>query len=255
MNDQRMNALSQIKFLLRTAFIPALFALSCKKENLCDCVKSVGEYSAETRSLNGFTKINTFDDVNLFITQDSVYEVIIEGGENLIPLIKTEVIDGELQVHNKNKCNWVRSYKNSMINLYIRMPAPTHIKNSGVGKIKSLNTLVTDTIDLWPESTGDIEIAINCTKITGHMTGEGDLIVSGSAYENAVWGIGNGFLRCENLSTAYTWIFSARTGDSYVRASDLLIVYIRRNGNIYYYGSPASIIVKEKSGTGELIGL
>ena len=101
---------------------------SCKKENLCDCVKTTGSHKVEYRSLQNFRCIYLKDKMDLYITQDSSYEVRVEAGSNLMGLIKTE-LDGEtLKVFNNNRCNWVRGYKHK-INVYVSAPYFKHLKN------------------------------------------------------------------------------------------------------------------------------
>ncbi|MDQ3046695.1 MAG: DUF2807 domain-containing protein, partial [Bacteroidota bacterium] len=87
---------------------------SCKKENMCDCIKRTGSVIFETRELPPFDKVYVENNLNVFITQDSVFEVKVEAGKNIVPLIKLEVVDGTLYCRNKNRCSWARSYKNPL---------------------------------------------------------------------------------------------------------------------------------------------
>ncbi len=230
-----------------------VFSNSCRKENMCDCFKSAGSATYEYRNLRDFAKLYVSDNVNVYITQDSIFEVKVEGGEHLLPLIKTEVVDGELRISNHNKCNWVRSYKKSIIDVYVKMPRPKLITSYTVGEIKSLNTITIDTIEYYSMNAGNISLMLNTTKITGHMLDAGDVTLSGTTWEHATWGIGNGILHCENLNTGYTWITTGRTGDSYVNATSLLIAYLRSSGNVYYHGSPPQVQLNQHVGSGQLI--
>lgn len=47
-------------------------------------------------------KVEAEDNLNVYITQDSVQEVMIEAGENLVPLIETE-LQGGTSVYQKQK--------------------------------------------------------------------------------------------------------------------------------------------------------
>ena len=71
-----------------------LIANSCKKENLCDCVKSTGPTNTIYRDIKGFNCIKLQDKINLYITQGPEFEVRVDAGRNLQGLIKTE-LDGE----------------------------------------------------------------------------------------------------------------------------------------------------------------
>ena len=113
----------------------------CQKENRCDCIKRTGEIVMVTRSVKPFDKIFAEENVNVFITEDSVQEVKVEAGENIEPLIDTEVTDGILYIRNRNKCNWARSYKKPL-NVYIRVKGLKYITSNGTGTIKSVNAIL-----------------------------------------------------------------------------------------------------------------
>src|ERR1035437_4176093 len=86
-------------------FLVALFS-TCKKENLCDCIKRTGAIVTETRTINGFDSIVVQDNMNVFIIQDPNFEVKVEAGKNIVPLITTSVVNGTLTISNNNRCNW-----------------------------------------------------------------------------------------------------------------------------------------------------
>ncbi len=69
-------------FILVLLFTGILSIPSCKKENRCDCIKRTGPIVKETRVLAEFTRVEAEDNLNVFITQDTVQEVVIEAGEN-----------------------------------------------------------------------------------------------------------------------------------------------------------------------------
>jgi hypothetical protein len=100
-----------IKYSIMTI---SLFSLSCNKENRCDCFKSTGDITSESRNISDFKKIILEDNINLYITPDTIYSLTIEAGAHLLKSIKTEVTDSCLILKNENKCNWVRNYKDKI---------------------------------------------------------------------------------------------------------------------------------------------
>ncbi len=240
--------LMNVKILFSFFIITLLYA--CEKENSCDCIKGTGKIIIENRALNNFDKVYLEDNINVFITQDTIFELKVEAGENIVPLILTNVIDGTLYIKNKNRCNWSRSYKKPL-NIFIKMPVIKYLTSDGTGKIKSLNTITSDVFDLQTKNSGDIELIVNNLKIVSHMHGSGDIILSGNTGEHACDIGGTAFLKCEALTTNYTWVHSFTTGICTVRASDLLICSIDQIGDIYCFGNP--ITVQEiKRGAGKL---
>lgn len=226
-----------------------LFA-ACKKENACDCIKRTGPITTQKRELSGFDKIIVHDNIHVFITQDSNFEVIVEAGKNLRGLITTEVSDGTLVIKNKNRCNWTRSYKEP-INVYIKMPVIKYITSEGTGNIKSLNTITTNTFDVRTKNSGNIELTVNNTLVISHMHGAGDLTLHGYTKEHACDIGGTAFLRCRDLQTESTSIHTFTTGQCYVQASNSLLCIIDKIGDVYCYGNPTTIN-KTVRGTGKL---
>lgn len=225
---------------------------SCKKENRLDCIKRTGEFVSETRTLPPFTKIYLKDNVNVSVTQGSQQEVKVEAGNNLISLIKTEVKDNELIIENQNRCNWTRSYKNGVINVFITLPLLRYITHHGTGKISSTNTLYCDTIDILTRSSGDVELSLSANKVFHHLHETGDVTVRGTSGIQGVFHVGEGYLYAGELQTDITWSHSNASGNEYLNANDFLAVTIDWAGDIYYRGSPAYLDAGGR-GKGKLI--
>ena len=230
----------------------AVFLFSCKKENMKDFYKGTGETITETRNISGFNTIYVEDKVNVFITESPTFEVKVECGEHLINLVKTELKDTVLKIRNDNKCNFMRSYKKGVINVYIQMPLTVSIQQFGQGTIQSTNVLTTPVIDVLTKGSGDVILEVNNQKVLTHMHNTSDIYLSGRTLEHDCYQIHYGFLFAKNLDTDYTWIFNNGTGNSYLKASNLLIATLRSAGDVYYYGNPGTV-QKEVSGSGKLI--
>lgn len=222
---------------------------ACKKENRCDCIKRTGSIITEIREINGFDKIFVEDNLKVFITQDALFEVKVEAGENIVPLIKTEVTDGTLFIRNKNRCNWARSY-NKPLNVYIKMPIIKYITSDGTSDIKSLNTITTDVFDVQTKNSGNIELTVNNAKVISHMHGSGDLTLFGTTIEHACDIGGTAFLNCKDLQTTTTWVHTFTTGLCHVSTSNLTCL-IDNIGDVYCYGSPLTV-QKIQKGAGQL---
>jgi hypothetical protein len=233
-----------------TLIVGVLIFPACKKENRCDCIKRTGTIITETRSIDGFNRIYLETNVKVFITQSSVFEVKVEAGENIAPLIKTEVRDSTLYIRNNNRCNWSRSY-DKPINVYVSMPVVKYITSDATSDIVSLNTITTPEFDVQTKNSGNIELTVNNAKIGSHMHGAGDLILKGITAEHACDIGGTAFLRCEELETTYTWVHTFTTGLCYVKASNLLICKIDNVGDVFCYGNPTTVEDDQK-GAGQL---
>ncbi len=227
---------------------------SCKKENMCDCIKSTGNHIATYRDVTNFSSITISDKMDLYLTPGTDFEVRVEAGENLQSLIKTELSGDTLKISNHNRCNWVRGY-DEKINIYITAPYFKYILNSGLGTIESTTAITQDLITCRNASSGDIKLILNTGKIIVSAHGNGDTYLSGTtgSLENDY--TGTNYLYAADLQiTNYLYLHSVTIGKTYVNAPEngLMDIVIDQTGNIFYSGNPATIHLTKNS-TGDLI--
>ncbi len=210
---------------------------SCKKENMGDCFKSTGDISVEYRTLAAFDTIEVDDNVNVFITNDTFFEVKVEAGENLIPLVKTKVENNTLKINNDNTCNWVRSFE-IPINVYVTMPTPGALYSLGVGNIKSLNALTDRTLIIKMTNSGDVDLELGLPHLLCNISAaNGNMYLRGNVPVFEVFCIGTTIVSASDLLTEKTYIQTWGTGDMHVNASVEVGANINWVGNVYYKGS------------------
>lgn len=236
-------------------FITLLFVfVSCKKESMCDCLKSTGSTNVIYRDVKDFNCIYLTDKMDLYLTQGTTYEVRVEAGENLQSLIKTE-LDGEtLKVFNSNRCNWVRGYKHK-IKVFVTAPYFKYLKNGGLGVIESLNTIYQDTISLRIENSGDFKLDVNCYRVISSAHGNGDLYLKGQTNLLESYYYGTNYLYANYLKVnSYLFLSSNSLGHAHINAPEngLMDIRINRAGNVYYKGNPNTINLT-RNGKGNLI--
>lgn len=231
-----------------------LWLVSCKKENRCDCIKSTGTTTTTYRNVADFTSISIENKMDIYLTQDSTFEIKVEAGSNLQSLIKTER-DGEtLKVFNNNKCNWVRGY-NHTIKVYITAPYFKHILHYGLGTIKTNNTITQDTLICTTRNSGDIKLNINTTTILCSAHGNGDIYLSGKTARLDHDYTGTNFLYAYDLIvTNYLYLHNLTIGKTFINAPEngLMDIILEEAGNVYYKGNPSHINLT-RIGKGNLI--
>ena len=211
--------------------------ISCKKENMGDCFKSTGDISIEYRTLAAFDTIQSHDNISVFLTTDTFFEVKVEAGENLIPLITTEVKDNKLIIKNDNTCNWVRSFT-TPVNVHITMPSPGGIINEATANIKSINAIKDRTLLLKMTSSGDVDLQLDIPHLLGNLSAcEGNLYLSGNCTLFEVFFLGTTIIKAENLSVGKAYIKTTGTGDFHLNVSEEIGADIGWIGNVYYKGS------------------
>ncbi len=240
----------------RTGILPLLiftmFVYSCRKSSECDCVKGTGEMTKEVRTPVAFSEIWVWNEVNAVVRQDTFFSVVVEGGENLVPFVTTEVVSNRLFIRNRNHCSWMRSYRKQKVTVFVSAPVIVKINNNGTGDIRGEGVITAPefTLNVW--SSGSINVFLNCgTSHCNLHTGVGDITMKGYSGVSYIYNAGSGFAYCGDLQSGYTFITSRGTGDSYVNVSKELDAGILWVGDVYYSGSPP--VIKENiSGKGRL---
>lgn len=239
----------RLKYIFCIA-LTLLFA-SCKRENLFDCFKSTGDIVTEQRSIAEFKEAIAYDNVNVIFVQDVKTYIEVNAGENLLPLITTEIRDGKLVIENNNKCNWVRDLS-IPINVYVHLPNLRRVDAFGSGKISSLNTLINDTIEMDNHNTSDISLNIIAdAAFSKQHAAFGDNSFSGNAGYVYVYNTGQGFCDCSGLAANDALVICNTSGQTYVNACNDLHAEISYTGNVYYKGAP--VISSVITGSGKLI--
>lgn len=97
-------------------------------------VKGSGNVVTENREISGFHSIEVGGVFNVEIVAQQDYSVSIEADDNLMPLIKTEVNNGVLEISND------KSMKSSQkINIKISAPDLERLETSGASKVSLVN--------------------------------------------------------------------------------------------------------------------
>jgi hypothetical protein len=225
---------------------------SCKKENLCDCIKGTGSIKKEQRAASDFTSIEVHKNISVIITQDNINSVEVKAGENLLPLIKTEVKNGQLYITNHNTCNWVRSYSKEIV-VYVYAKNLREISSYSARDITSSNTITSSVITILNFLNGDISLDINADEsYTKQMGAGGDITVTGHTNFNYIFSQGYGYLHLENLESTKAMVSQHGTSDIHMNASDELDVEITGIGSVFYSGNPV-VSQRPSPGSGKLI--
>jgi len=189
--------LSVIKKMILLFSLSTLF--SCGKDS--SCLKGSGKQKTENRDITSeITEIILRDNIDLILTQDSVFSLKVKGGENLLPFIKTKIRGNTIEITNENKCNFLRSYKKS-ITVYLSTPSINLIDYTGHGNISTtitfvLNELLFDT----KNGTGSVDLSLDIQEFELKAnTGPTDFTMRGIADYLFIFANGNGDFHLENL--------------------------------------------------------
>jgi hypothetical protein len=233
----------------------ASVSFSCNKSDTCDCFKSTGSITNEHRTIPGFNAISVSNNINLYITEDTFYSIVVEAGSHILESIKTQVTDSCLYLTNSIKCNWVRSYKDK-VNIYVTCKKIKELDdNICSGNIFTTDTLYADKFnmnDFAGSGTINLKLVVSNTSWFSLNTGPIDLTVRGRSGLSYLYSNGNGKADLSNFPTGDFFITNNSTNDCYINVNNWVDAQIGYVGNIYYKGSPTEITTNI-TGSGQLI--
>ena len=179
-------------------------------------IKGSGNIISENRELTNFSSINLIGGIDVNIKFSDKYNCTVVSDENLIPYIKTEVVNNNLQISiNKNY--------SSIEGIEVNVNAPEYdeVSISGSGDINILDFK-------------NNNLSLNISG-SGNITGNGEV-------ETLVVKInGSGNLMSKEIKSKSATITINGSGDAEVFASDSISAKINGSGNIEYFGNPENV--------------
>jgi hypothetical protein len=235
----------------------SITVFSCKKAEDRSCLKFAGDESTKIITLGDTDSLYLFDNIEYTIVPDTIDFIELKGGENLLNHIECMYYNDKLEVRNKNKCNFLRSYKKK-VKAFIHVQEIRYIHFEGTESLISQDTLKSGELRLLiRDGAGPVELTVE----NGYMSavvshGWGDFTLHGNTSFAFLNCSTNSFCNTSDLKVESDLkVYSNTAGNMTVNANGTnLHASIKRDGNILYTGVPNSIEVVN-TGEGEVTGV
>lgn len=241
--------MKQCLFLLLASWL----LVSCEKEHRGDCFKSTGEVTREKRVLSGFSNVQIDRRLDVVLIPDTVEYAEVEAGENLLEGIRTTVENGWIYLENRNRCNWVRSYK-IPVTVYLHVKELAHILLYGSGRLSNTGVLRGDSMLVeFRDASGDVMLNVELEMFqTVQHTGASDITVSGTAGRLMIYTASLGYGDYSQLQSGYVYVHSKSSADCRVYGTSLFDFNHEGDGTIFYRG-PGTVNGQTISGRGRVM--
>ena len=188
------------------------------------------------------------------LIQDTINRVILEGGENLLPHVETNIKDDTLIIKHSIRCIWLRDYEK--INLYIHFSRLDRIITYAPVKIISTDTLTCNNLEYFAiGEIGEADMILNCNyfRFDDSYSTLGQFKFKGKSDKSRFYVNYGSSLFADSLISREADIYFKTIGDIRVHVTEHLRVWIWGPGNVYYSGNPGKVEIMEKRSTGSLI--
>lgn len=220
-----------------------VFTQSCRK------VSGDGPVVTQSYSLSGFTALSAEIDGDVYFTQDSLYSVSIEAQQNILNLIETPIVNGELRIHFEPLKHIGR---HSRIIVRVAGPSITGLAVNGSGNVYVSRPVLGNYLSLKVSGSGNLSVAqFTGQSLSAIISGSGNISVNGGTVNSEDLQIsGSGSMDLLNIAAQDVVSKTSGSGKITVQVSQHLNVRISGSGDVYYLGNPS--VDASISGSGEV---
>lgn len=236
-----------MKLLYVAALAVAASALTgCVSFTGWSTVSGSGNVTTETRAVSGFDRVSVAGVGEMTVVQGDQESLTIETDDNLLPLIRSEVINGRLAVGPRN----VNLRPSKTIRYQLQVKSLRDIDLSGAVRAEA-NQITTDQLGLGISGSGKIAIArLEAGTLSTRISGSGTMVVAGRAEKQDIHISGSGNHQARELKSARAEVNISGSGRASLWVTDFLKAHISGSGNVDYHGSPS--VDSHVSGSGQI---
>lgn len=208
------------------------------------------EARKESRDLDQFNKISLSVPAQVYLEQGSGQLFEIEGDDEVLDHIITEVKGGELRIKTDQK--WKNQNWRSKPVIRIRIPELYALAVTGSGSIETQGLFRSETMEVAVTGSGRLQLPLEAAELSVSITGSGTAVLSGTASTATVKITGSGKLKAEELMARECNIRISGSGHCEIHSANSLEARISGSGKVYYSGSPKNVNV-QSTGSGKAI--
>ena len=186
----------------------------------CLVAATLSAQNTENRTVGTFSKLSVSGSIDVSITQGTGGGIVVVADTDMMPFVKTEVKDGQLNVYidkNNSRKNW-----GSKVSVAITAAQLSEISMAGSGNIATKGNF----------NFRDLEVS---------QAGSGNLNLGGTAADIDISMAGSGNTNLADLSCSSAKVSLAGSGSVKTAAKKSLNVSIAGSGNVCYTSKPDDV--------------
>ncbi len=218
------------KLILITAILITSFSFAQK-------VNGNGKVTTITRSTGDYEGVKCAGSFDYILVAGTEGTITLEGEENLLEHVITEVKGNNLIIKVKDKVN-LKTSMNKTIKITIPFKDINSVSLSGSGDLWNKDEINATNFDVSLAGSGDVTININANSISSSLSGSGDLNLNGNTENLDVSISGSGDFDGSKLESNHTDVSLAGSGDAEVVSNKSIKARVAGSGDIEYRGNP-----------------
>jgi Putative auto-transporter adhesin, head GIN domain len=217
----------------------AIVATSCN-----GLIRGSKNIITETRTVSAFSSVKVSTSIEVEVQQGPTTEVRVEADDNIIKLIETNVVDGELRI--KLKSNY--GTNNATMKVYVTSPVYSSFSSSSSSEIIGKGIIAnTNKISLSASSSSTIELTLDAPSVILEASNSADIIASGKAKSVNADASNSATIKSMSLHAETVQAEASNSADVYVFASVKLNAIAKNSADVTYTGGVTDVTKKESS--------
>ncbi|NNK87187.1 MAG: DUF2807 domain-containing protein [Flavobacteriaceae bacterium] len=213
-------------------------------------IKGNGKMTTETRTTSDYDGVRCAGSMDFILVAGDEGKITLEGEENLLKYIVTEIKNDQLVVKIEKGVNIKPSWGKT-IKITIPFEDIENVSLAGSGDLWNKDIIRSDKLDVSLAGSGDIVLDIESQDVKGSIAGSGDLRLKGSTNDLEASVAGSGDFHGFDLDANNTVVSVAGSGDAKVVSKVSLKARVSGSGDIEYRGNPSKEDTKV-SGSGSI---
>ncbi|PQJ78030.1 head GIN domain-containing protein [Polaribacter porphyrae] len=212
-------------------------------------IKGNGNVVTVNRTTSDYDGIGIGGSFDVILVKGKEGKITIEGEENIIPYIETEVKGGTLKIKYEKNVN-IRTTKR--LTVTVTYNDIDKVSLGGSGNVKNEGTIKSENFSVSLGGSGNITLNVDADEINSNIGGSGNIKLSGNSTEFTCSIAGSGSIKAYDLTTDSLKATIAGSGNIKTTVNKKIKAKVVGSGSIYYKGDPKHVDTKSV-GSGDVI--
>lgn len=206
-------------------------------------IRGSGKVVKSERQVEQFESISASAGIEVILLQDSVMKVVVEADDNLQPIIKTEVSNGELRIFPQ------RPIRHALVKRVLVTFKTLHsVEASSGSDIKSKMELKLQLLNLSASSGASINLKLLVNRLSLEGSSGGNIDLSGSVESLDVDGSSGANIRTSEIQSRTVNAGASSGSNLKIFASEKIVAKASSGGDISVEGNPKERNIEKSSG-------
>lgn len=212
-------------------------------------IKGNGKVVTVTRTTSDYDGIGVGGSFDVILVKGKEGKITIEGEENIIPYVETEVRGNTLKIKYRKNTN-IRTTRR----LTVTVPYEDIdvVSLGGSGNITNEGTIKANDLKASLGGSGNITLTVDADEVNANIGGSGNIKLEGNTSDFTCSIAGSGSIKAYDLKTDELNATVAGSGSIRTTVKTRIKAKVVGSGSIYYKGDPKYIDTKSV-GSGDVI--